>query len=176
MFVWQNYYLVVTTITPGHHAVCYQPGELLPKLLRVQKLDMARSIRDLFSSSRASTFRKFEVWIWLKNLFRDKFNYLKRFKTFLHHQGLNENLILIAQFLALIFLSVMVLFENIIASLTGEEQIPVWLKLNIGHFVCGNGSPLENTFWIVSHKVPGVEAYLYVLRQRKLLSEASHTL
>ena len=70
----------------------------------------------------------------------------------------------------------MVLFENIITSLTGKEQIPVWLKLNIGYFVCRNGSPLENTFWIVSHKVPGVEAYLYVLRQRKLLSEASHTL
>ena len=70
----------------------------------------------------------------------------------------------------------MVLFKNFITRLAGKEQIPVRLELYIRHFVCRDSGPSKNTLRIVSHKVSGIEAYLNVFRQRKLLSEASDTL
>ena len=70
----------------------------------------------------------------------------------------------------LLFLSVMVLLKNFITSLAGKEQIPVRLELYIWHFVCRDCRTSKNTLRIVSHKVSGIEAYLNVFRQRKLLS------
>ena len=48
--------LVVSTVTTSHHAICYQPGELLPELLGVKELDVTRAICDLSSLSRASNY------------------------------------------------------------------------------------------------------------------------
>ena len=50
--------LVVSAVTTRHHAICYQPGELLSELLGVQELDVTRAICDLSSLSRASNYER----------------------------------------------------------------------------------------------------------------------
>ena len=47
---------MISAVTTRDNAICYQPGELLPELLRVQELDVTRAICDLSSLSRASNY------------------------------------------------------------------------------------------------------------------------